>query len=91
MCSNESDVQPGKKVFGEDNTGYETSLEKEGMMDFAEVEIAEQLTYIDSVRNNITTHWNLLRFHCQTLTGRLMVVFPWGFRSFLLRWSRTSV
>lgn len=55
-CSDQVDEQPGKKVFGEDNTGCETSLEQEGIMDFAEVEIAEQLTYIDSVRNNITRY-----------------------------------
>lgn len=48
-CSDQVDEQPGKKVFGEDDTGCETSLEEEGILDFAEVEIAEQLTYIDSV------------------------------------------
>lgn len=68
------DAQQGKTVFGEDNTVCEISLEQEGIMDFAEVEIAEQLTHIDSVRNK------MLRsscFHCQTWTYRLMVVFHW--------------
>lgn len=52
MCLDQVDAQQGKKVFGEDKTECEDSPEQEGIMDFAEVEIAEQLTHIDSVRSN---------------------------------------
>lgn len=77
MCAEQVDADQDKKVFGEDNTEYENSLEQEGIMDFAELEIAEQLTHIDSVRNNFIRYWNLVGFHCQTLTRWLMVVFHW--------------
>lgn len=48
LCLDQVDAQHGKTLFGEDN-----SPEQEGVMDFAEGEIAEQLTHIDSVRNKM--------------------------------------
>lgn len=55
ICQDQVDDQQVKKVFGEDNTGCENPTEQEGIMDFAEMEIAEQLTQIDSVRNKSDT------------------------------------
>lgn len=54
VCLDQADAQQVKTVFGDtDNTECENSLEHEGIMDFDEVEIAEQLTRIDSVRIKI--------------------------------------
>lgn len=61
MCPDQVDADQGKKVFGEDNPECETSVEQQqDIMDFTEVDIAEQLTHIDSVRNHPTRHWNLV-------------------------------
>lgn len=56
VCPAVVDVQRGKEGWAEENSensGRENLLDQDGIMDFSVVAIAEELTQIDSVRNEI--------------------------------------
>lgn len=55
VCPAVVDVQQGKEGWAEEspeNSGRESLLDQDGIMDFSVVAIAEELTQIDSVRND---------------------------------------
>lgn len=56
VCPAVVDVQRSKEGWAEENSensGCENLLDQDGIMDFSVVAIAEELTQIDSVRNDV--------------------------------------
>lgn len=78
VCPAVVDVQRSRVGWAEENSensGRENLLDQDGIMDFSVVAIAEELTQIDSVSNDLCSRFMRFYCYCNTDAQRLIIIF----------------